>query len=454
VGPARPPARAWSLSLLSLSPLSLSLSLSLSLLGMAAAPVARAELTSKGELAVEGRAFPDDGDELTHDQGLGLFGRLEARHQHAPFEEKLRAYGRLDHYDDRRSTLVLEEAFVQVRQGRVRLRVGADLVNWTATEAFHPADVINARNLDSDLESLEKVGEPMAAGQVTLAEGTTAALMVMPVYMKTLLASPRSRLSFAPGVDFGGRRALYDRGGHYTDDHFGPQLALRVQQVVGQADVSVHALEQMDRLQPIAGWDIAEARPVPIYLTVRQAGGTYQHVLGPVIVKLEAAYRWFETPVDTDAPVVPLDVSGPVPVPGAFTSRDHGTVAVGLEYGIPHASGGDSTLILEGQAVLGARDAATRRSLTPFQRDLFAGYRLALGDEDSKELVVGTIVDLERRGELLVNVSYQQRLGETFSVRAGLRIFAARGREDDGDRYGLAPLRESDHLRVTLTRHF
>jgi hypothetical protein len=369
------------------------------LVGLALGPdLARAEVSSKGELAVEGRAFADDDDELTHDQGLGLFGRLEARHQHAPFEEKLRAYGRLDHYDDRRSTLVLEEAFVQVRQGRVRLRVGADLVNWTATEAFHPADVINARNLDSDLESLEKVGEPMAAAQVTLAEGTTAALMVMPVYMKTLLPSPRSRLSLAPGVDFQGRRALFDRKGHYTDNHFGPQLALRLQQVVGQADVSVHALEQMDRLQPLVGWDIAEARPVPIYLTVRQLGGTYQQVLGPLIVKVEAAYRWFATPVDADAPVVPLDVRAAVPTPmapGSFPDRDHGTVAVGLEYGIPHASGGDSTLLLEGQMVLGANiDAATRQQLTPFQRDLFAGYRLTLGDDDSKELEMGTIVDL------------------------------------------------------------
>jgi hypothetical protein len=425
-------------------------SLSLSLLALAAAAPARAEVTSKGELAVEGRAFPDDDNELTHDQALGLFGRLEARHQHAPFEEKLRAYGRLDHYDDRRSTLVLEEAFVQVRQGRVRLRVGADIVNWTATEAFHPADVINARNLDSDLESLEKVGEPMVAGQVTVAEGTTAALMVMPVYMETLLPSPGSRLSLAPGLDVQGRRALYDRQGHFTDNHFGPQLAFRLQQVLGQADLSVHALEQMDRLQPLVGWDIAQGRPVPIYLTVRQVGGTYQHVLGPVIVKLEAAYRWFVTPVDADAPVVPLDVTAPVPAPAPFTDRDHGTVALGLEYGIPHAGGGDSTLLLEGQAVLGARDAATRAQLTPFQRDLFAGYRLALGDEDSKELVLGTIVDLERRGEFLVNVSYQQRLGETFSVRAGLRIFAAR----DDAAYGLRPLRQSDHLRLTLTRHF
>jgi hypothetical protein len=424
------------------------------LLGLGAAtwaPAARAEITSKGELAAEGRAFTDDDNQLTQDQALGLFGRLEARHQHAPFEEKLRAYGRLDYYDHRRSTLVLEEAFVQVRQGPIRLRFGADIVNWTATEAFHPADVINARNLDSDLESFEKVGEPMAAAQLTFAEGTTGQLLIMPVFMKTLFPSPGSRLSFSPGMDLQGRRAMYDRNGHYTDNHFGPQGALRVSQVVGQADVSVHALTQMDRLQPLVGWDAAAGSPVPIYLYVRQVGGTYQQVLGPLIVKLEAAYRWFKTPVDDPAPVAPLDVSGPFPAPGAFPDRNHGTVALGLEYGIPHASGGDSTLLLEAQAVLGVHNAALRQQLTPFQRDLFAGYRLALGDEDSKELVVGAIVDLERRREFLVNVSYQQRLGETFSLRVGLRIFEAAARDAP---FGLVAFRDSDHLRLTLTRHF
>src|SRR5687767_7316130 len=110
------------------------------------------ELSSQGELAFEGRAFRDDALANTTDKSAGLLGRMEWRHEHDAFEQRLRAYGRLDHYDKRRSVLVVEEAWMQVRRGRLRLRAGVDLVNWTATEAFHPADVINARNLDSDLE--------------------------------------------------------------------------------------------------------------------------------------------------------------------------------------------------------------------------------------------------------------------------------------------------------------
>ena len=404
------------------------------------------QITSRGEVAVETRLFRNDHAVATRDRALALFGRLEWRRQHAPFEEKVRGYGRADHYDRGRSTMVLEEAWVQFRRGRLRLRLGADLINWTATEAFHPADVINARNLDSDLENLEKVGEPMAALQVGLLEGMTASFMFMPVYSKTLFPSPRSRLAFGPGVDLRRGRVLVDRQGQFTEGWFGPQAAVRLQQVLGGADISVFALEHMDRLQPLVALDGLGA-PVPLYLTVRQVGGTYQHVLGPLIVKLEAAQRWFRQPA-ADA-VAPVSLLGPLP------ERDHGTLAVGLEYGIPHTSGGESTLILEGQGIVdpfgsGLTEAA-RRQLSPFQRDLFGGLRVALNDEDGKELVVGGIIDLERPEEMLLSVAYQQRLGETFSLRVGLRIFAA---PEEASVTGLIPFRDSDHLRLTLTRHF
>ena len=48
---------------------------------------------------------------------------------------------------------------------------------------------------------------------------------------------------------------MVDRDGHLTDDNFGPQAAFAVQQVLGAADLTVHALEQMDRLQPLVGVD-------------------------------------------------------------------------------------------------------------------------------------------------------------------------------------------------------
>jgi len=201
--------------------------------GLAHAEGAGSAWSSQGQLGLESRVFPDDGNPLTEDRALGMFGRLELRHQHGAFEEKAQGFGRLDAFDPERTTLIDEEAWVQAESERLRLRIGVDVVNWTAMEAFHPADVINARNLDSDLESLEKLGEPMAAVQIGARAGMTVTAMVMPVYMETRFPSPRSRLNFGPpGVDLRGRRRLLDRHGSLTDSDLGLQAALQVMQWV------------------------------------------------------------------------------------------------------------------------------------------------------------------------------------------------------------------------------
>jgi hypothetical protein len=395
--------------------------------------------TSRGELLVEGRAFDDDGNGATRDGASGLAGRLELRHTHGRWEQKARVFGRVDALDERRSIAFVEEAFIQVQGERLRLRIGADVLNWTATEAFHPADVINARNLDSDLENMDKLGEPMVQLHARLTEGTTLSAFYLPFRTAPRFTSPASRLTFAPpGLDLRGRPLMVSRDGQLTEGRFGFQAALLLRQTLGPADISLHALEHMDRSQPLVVVGDRNTPPRLLLQTVRQLGGTYQHVVGPLVLKLEAAYRDF------------VGLAGPL---GALPARDHGTIAAGLEYTIGHRGGGESMLLLEGQAVL-LQDAALRAAQSPFQRDVMGGYRLALNDENSRELMILATVDLERAGEYLLSASYQQRLGDSWTVRAGLRLFQAPAPDDPFAATGLQPLRDADHVRLTLTRHF
>jgi hypothetical protein len=182
-------------------------------------------------VGLEARGFVNDDDAVTHDQGLALSGRLEVEHEADASRARLRVLGRVDATDEERASLVLEEAWVQAEAGWLRLRVGADLLNWTATEAFHPADVMNSRNLDSDLENLEKLGEPMVAATVRLGDGSLA-LYYMPAHLRPLFPSPRSRLSFAPGLGLG-RRWVMDRDGDISDEDFHHQVAARLAQQIG-----------------------------------------------------------------------------------------------------------------------------------------------------------------------------------------------------------------------------
>jgi len=410
---------------------------------------------SRGEIALEARAFDDDDEPLTRDRALGFLARLEAGHRGGGLGVQARAFARADAYDQGRSTFVVEELWGEAAGSRVRLRVGSDIVNWSATEAFHPADVLNARNLDSDLENFEKVGEPMVALQVRLFAGTSLHVYGMPVRTQPIFPSPNSRLNFGQaGVDLRGRHAIVDRDGDLSDSTFGPQAAVMLRQVIGPADLTVHALEHVDRSQPQAAIDYTGLAPDLrlVFQTMLQVGGTAQVVLGPVIVKVEGAWRRFVRPSDAVIQqfsfVEPGDPNAGPLIP--WLGRDHGAVALGLEYGMVHDGGAESTFIAEGQAYLGVADRAVRRTLNPFQRDVLAGYRFALGDAGGTEAFAGAIFDLEEPGEFMVNVSFQRRIGETWTVKAGLRIF----RSPAGVTDGIAAFDDADHVRLTLTRHF
>jgi hypothetical protein len=295
----------------------------------------------------------------------------------------------------------------------------------------------------------------MVQAQARLFGQTTLAVYLRPYRMAPNVTSPRSRLSFAPGQDLSAGRRMVDRDGDVTEQEWGPQAAVMVRQVLGSADLTVHAVEHVDRSQPLVRIDPMAAggpRPFLLFQTVRQVGGTYQHAIDALLVKVEGAYRRFVDPeggLPGVAPGLPPDAP-PDPARPDPSLPDHGQVALGFEYGLTHEAGPESTLLLEGQALLGVAGEARRAALSVFQRDVLLGYRLAMNDPASKEFMVGAVLDLERAGEALVNVSYQQRLGETWTVRAGLRLFVAE-RDAPGP---LSTLRRGDHVRLTLTRHF
>ena len=399
---------------------------------------AAAKWKSKGQITLEGRLFRDDGDPATVDQGLGMLGRVEVSHRHKPFREKMRVYGRLDSRDSNRTIFIAEELWAEVKLGALRLRVGADILNWTATEAFHPADIVNARNLDSDSESYEKVGEPMVRMSYDVGSGSISAFF-FPYYTRTIFPAQSSRLSFIPpGIDVGPFIRM-NANGKLTEDNFGPQGALRITQSFRGVDIAIHAVHHMDRLQPEQVVDPVTMLPRPLFRKVTQIGGTYQHVLGPVIAKVEAGYRIFARPRNGETPF------------GQVQDRDHLQVAAGLEYGFLVDSSAELTLLAEGQSIF-LVDDDVRRQLGVFQRDVLVGLRLALNDISSTELRISSIVDIEDPDQVLLNASYSQRVGNSWGVSAAVRMVF--GPENSSLNQGFSIPPQSDHVRLFVTRYF
>ena len=130
---------------------------------------------------------------------------------------------------------------------------------------------------------------------------------------------------------------------------------------------------------------LLDGAPTALFQTVTQVGGTYQHVLGAWILKCEGGWRFFESIAAQSGLALLSEGTG---------KPNHGRLALGLEYGTSLASGAESTLILEGQTILGTTRAEALE-LDLFQGDVLLGYRYAFNDVDSKALLVSVIVDVE-----------------------------------------------------------
>lgn len=400
---------------------------------------------SKGEATVESRIFTDDDNDTTIDDGLGLFTRLEASYKKKRWRAKIRFFARTDRQDTSRDLSALEEAWLGYKKGPWQFRAGYQMLNWTATEAFHPADVINSRNLDSNIENPEKLGEAMVSLRYRIRDGGLT-LYYMPLMEEPELPGSSSRLGFLPaGFDYIDPLWLSEED-ELEDDTQVNQFGFRFTQMVGDGEIGIHYLDHIDRSQPLAiplFTTEGNALVQPIYFRVQDYGLTYTHVLGGLLLKIEAGHRDF---IDAD-PIILGQASN-----GLFTSHtDHTQGALGFEYALAYANGQETSWLLEYQNYFGVNEME-RAQLGIFQRDALIGFRHTFNDAMAREILFTAITDLERSHEYLLNFSYSQRLSDTWTIKTGFRYVDAPIKESQA--VGLELLDESNQAFLNISRHF
>ncbi|RAP37237.1 hypothetical protein DID80_04240 [Candidatus Marinamargulisbacteria bacterium SCGC AAA071-K20] len=392
-----------------------------------------AETRTKGEVGIESRYFSNDTIEETKDSNIAQKARIEIRGNQNNFYERLRVFGRADTTDHNRGVVVIEEAWYGYEKSNLNIKAGAQMLNWTALEAFHPADMLNSRNLDSNVENAEKYGEPMLSLNYLL-EGGSVGVYYMPVMIDPNLPKKTNRLRFA---SFDTGSAIWiEEDGSISADNRSDQFALRVDKTFGPADVSFHYLQHKDRSQPLLVLNSETTQFHPVYLPVKQVGGTLQYIISDFILKSEFAHRGFSKSTNTHL--------------GVLDQKDHYQLAFGGEYTFYHSSGKESGLLIEAQTIQGV-SKQERAALSLFQNDILLGHRFVFNDMSSSEFFTSLIVDLERSDELLFSFSYSQRLGDTWKIQPGLRLVKGRSHSDG---YGLQQIAESDQVFINLTRYF
>lgn len=396
---------------------------------------------SRGEISPEVRVFADDEDPATRDRITGIHSRLEGDYRGDDWRLRYAVTGFAAAEEESADRAFVEEAWVGYRPGPLRLRVGWQVLNWSATEAFHPADVINSVDFNSDFESQDKLGEPLA--DLGLIAGDLAVhVLVMPRVTRPVLPAPGSRASILPAGSTIGKALWQKKDGRVTPDLQRSQGALTVEYSGADMDLQLHYIDHMSRTPGALLLDPATGRIHPVFYQVRQTGLTLQWAPGESVIKLEAADRRF--------PQRPDALLNGAPVPTA--PPDHYAVAVGVEMGSAHDNGMESTWIVEAQTI-GGTSREERRALDIFQQDVLLGYTLNSGDTDDTEYSVIIIRDLEEDNQTMARLRYKTRLSDSWTFTGFFRLIDAEP-EDETAPAGLEHYHEDHQLGLSLTRWF
>lgn len=419
---------------------------------------AQDEYSGQGEVALEFRQFEKDQSELTEDTNISVFSRLEQRYKSDPFEHVFRGYARVDKKDQNRAFVALEDAyFSSYLLEEYKILAGYKLFNWTATEAFHPADVINSRNFDSNLENLEKKGELTVEFEAPFFDGVLQ-FYYFPRFEEPEYPGERSRLSSVTLQ----RSVVVDGTDTTTNEYWTNQYAVRLTQSLFDADFSIHYLTHVDRNMPMIGTTnyttvLGSLQPLtsqitPYYFKKTQIGGTYQQVFGDLIIKFEFANRSFEQDKSIlTAKSASLKAAGAGQYEAKFI-ENHTEAAFGLEYVMSLPGGIDANFFFEGNGIFGV-DQQERVDRSTFQRDVMVGFRLAFNDVMGTEIYTTLITDIERDSEYLFNAKLSRRLSDNWKFEGGLRAIEA-PQKNPAIKEGLEVLDGDSYIFTNLTRYF
>ncbi|MFN3585933.1 MAG: hypothetical protein ACK4UT_00390 [Moraxellaceae bacterium] len=350
---------------------------------------------------------------------------------------------RIDQRDSRRHRIDLQEAYWSLHDGGTQWQAGLRQVFWGVTEGVHLVDIVNQTDQAGALNGEQKLGQPLLG--LRHEQGAhSLELYVLTGARERRFAGSHGRLRLPLVVDHAAATYESSRENRRLDTagrwQYNPgALRLGLSAFSGTArEPELRPAIDMSQVVFAGGVPVAFApgytpRLVPHYGLLRQLGVDAQYTQGDLLWKLEAVQR-----------------NG-----GA---ENHQAAAAGLEY--------TQVGVADSRADLGwlleyLHDSRDARATTPFEHDLLLGWRLALNNTGSSELLASVIVDL-RTQERLLSLEGRHRLRDDLRLDVEMRltghtpppqtafdfVFA-----NDGV-HKLRPLAADDYLRLALSWFF
>jgi hypothetical protein len=361
----------------------------------AGGPLDAAEWRLGGRVGLELRVFPEDAAfagqrDTTVSPSVFAEPELAAIAEDGKSRFVLVPFARVDRDDQHRTHVDLREAkLLQIGEGW-DLVTGFDRVFWGVTESRHLVDIVNQIDQVEDIDSEDRLGQPMLNLNLLRPFGTFR-LFALPWFRERTFPDDQARLRGPLPVR--GEDAEYSSGSEQRRVDF----AARYSHTLGGLDLGLSYFHGMSReprfLQRLDG---GQPVLVPFYEVIDQASLDAQFTTGPWAWKLESLVR-----------------SG--------QGRRFAAAVGGFEYTLYDVldSGLDLGLLAEYSWDGRDEDEAPPVAL---EDDVFLGLRVGFNDRHDSMLLAGATIDRDTRSTY-AQLEYSTRLTDQLRLEVEARLF-------------------------------
>ena len=328
-----------------------------------------------------------------------------------------RLYARADSDDPARNLVDVSELYWRYRWQRAELSVGVERVFWGVTEAVHLADIINQSDLSANLDTEDKLGQPMLRLSLTPRWGTLD-LFVLPRFRERRFPGSRGRLRGPLQVV--AERAQFESasGRNHID------LAARFSHYIGPFEFAIAHFSGTQRQPAFVPLPVSQPSAsiavAPLYFLTDQTSVEATYAAGNWLWKLEAVSSR---------------------EPGGRGSAATG----GFEYTWSRAAGTSFDVGIIAEYQFDERDTSI---ILGADDDIVAGVRIGFNDFAGSELLALAGRDLGGDGQLW-SLEASRRIGQQWRASLEARFFSATAADDV-----LTLLAREDYWQLSLTRFF
>ncbi len=371
-----------------------------------------------GSLTTEGRFFfqnPLHQEQRDHNGSLAILP--EYYHAFADSSSiTIAPFLRLDTADSKRNSFDIRELSYLTFTDTWELQIGISKVFWGVTEFVHLVDIINQSDQAESMDGEEKLGQPMVHLSL-LREWGVVELFALPYFRQRTFPGINGRLRSSLLIDQD--HPLYESRAeeHHLD------MAIRYSHTIGNLDFGLSHFQGTNR-EPTLLPELNKQGQIiltPYYEQISQTGIDLQLISGEWLLKLESTYRTGQGELNFWAATGGIEYT----ITGvADTNMDLGIIA---EY---------------------VYDDRSEQATTIFNNDLMAGFRLAVNNAASSEILAGFMTDLDTASQI-VTVEASHRLNDNLKAILEVGIFSNIPEDDL-----LFSIRDDDYIRIELSYYY